>query len=405
MSEHKLVDGETWAAAQVDAAARGLLLPEKRKRGRKPEAPVKIRGVSFRPRLNGEALGPDGRPGEWFACYVDGTGLLHREKAGTKSAALALYQRRKSEVRTGKQFPENLRRAQAPSFKAICESYLAGLTANGQDKHGQAKVRLREVQAIIGLDVLASSIRPQDIEACKVTLAEAPGRDGLRKPATVNLFLTDVRAAFNAARRLGLVDKNPAADVHPLRADNKRVRELTGAEEQAILAALRPAYRPLVRFLILTGLRVSEACGLRWADVDFKAELLTLRETKAGARQYAHLNGEALGILRDIGPGDGEGYVFLRRKRKAESPCMVTHAFQKAAGVAGVTDVRLHDTRHTFASRALRNGVGIYTVSKLLRHASVAMSERYSHLSQADLKAAIQKATDTCTDTGKKATS
>jgi integrase len=53
----------------------------------------------------------------------------------------------------------------------------------------------------------------------------------------------------------------------------------------------------------------------------------------------------------------------------------------------------VHDLRHTAACRWLRAGVDIYTVSKLLRHASVVMSERYAHLSQGDLKAAVERQT------------
>lgn len=77
------------------------------------------------------------------------------------------------------------------------------------------------------------------------------------------------------ARRNGLVDKNPVADVKLLRENNKRVRELTPIEEVAILSALAPTgrhflmdLRPLVRFLLLTGLRLwgkRVACGgLTW---------------------------------------------------------------------------------------------------------------------------------------------
>lgn len=63
--------------------------------------------------------------------------------------------------------------------------------------------------------------------------------------------------------------------------------------------------------------------------------------------------------------------------------------FKKAASRAGVVNVHVHKCRHTAACRWLRAGVDIYTVSKLLRHASVVMSERYAHLSQADLKATV----------------
>ena len=415
MSEHKpvLVDPEAWAKSQVEAAARGLLLPAKRGRRRKDEPPVKVRGVCFRPRMNGEAIGPKGEPGEWFACYFDATGQKHREKAGTKSTALALYQRRKSEVRQGRQFPESLRRVQAVTLADVCAAYVAYLKVNGRDTRNQVEARLREVQAILG-GVVASSVQPADVEKLKGVLAEVPGWGGLRKPATVNKAVQFLRAAYGLARRNGLVTANPVQDVRRLRENNARTRELTPEEETKLLEALEPAkirsrsdYRPLVRLLIASGLRVGEAVNLRWSDVDWKAELLTLRQTKAGKVQHAHLNGAALGILRGlqaIGSDDGEAYIFSRRGGKPWRPSVVTHAFQRAAVAAGVKDCRLHDCRHTFASRLVRRGVGIFQVSRLLRHASVAMSERYSHLTQADLKAAINFASDTLSDTGKKAT-
>ena len=231
---------------------------------------------------------------------------------------MAVYQRRKSEVRQGRLFPENMRKVQAVTLAAVCESYLVALAANGRDPRGQVKTRLAEVQTIMG-DVPAASIRPQDIEALKVKLAEAEarGRGRTRTPASVNRYVQDVRAAFNVARRNGLVDKNPVADVRLLRENNKRVRELTAAEETAILAALAPErrrfhtdLRPMVRFLLETGLRLGEACGLKWGDIDFGAEVATLRKTKAGAVQHAPLSAEALEILRALGPGDGGGFVF-----------------------------------------------------------------------------------------------
>jgi site-specific recombinase XerD len=69
----------------------------------------------------------------------------------------------------------------------------------------------------------------------------------------------------------------------------------------------------------------------------------------------------------------------------------VTHAFGRAVKDAGITDLHAHDCRHSFACRKLRAGVDLYTVSKLLRHASIAMTERYTHLSRGDLKAAVNR--------------
>ncbi len=56
-----------------------------------------------------------------------------------------------------------------------------------------------------------------------------------------------------------------------------------------------------------------------------------------------------------------------------------------------MTDVRLHDLRHTYASRLVQRGVPLYTVSQLLGHASLKMTLRYSHLATRDLETAVAK--------------
>jgi integrase len=392
---------EAWAAAQVEEVAKDL--EKKAKRGKQPV--TKARGIFFRARPNGEVVGPKGQRGEWWVCWFDAESRKRREKAGTKAAALALYQRRKTEVRQGKHFPESMRRNQHVSLKATCNDYTDTLKANGRDARGQAKTRLDEVVDILG-DIPAKNITPQDIERLKVRLSTTPargrkdmeGQERPRTPASVNRYLQDLRAAFNVARRNGKVEKNPVADVKLLRENNKRIREITDAEEKALLTALDPAkrrgrtdLRPMVRLLLETGLRLEEACGLRWADVDWRGGFATLPETKAGEKQHVALSADAVAILRALGPGDGEGYVFCWRDGRPWTPGYVTHAFGKAVRKAGIKDLHAHDCRHTFACRKLRAGVDLYTVSKLLRHASIAMTERYTHLSRGDLKAAVNR--------------
>ncbi len=188
-------------------------------------------------------------------------------------------------------------------------------------------------------------------------------------------------AAFNLARCNAKVQHTSVADVRVLRENNKRVREMRGEEEQAISAALDPAERRtksgdqdrsfqadlrlLVRLLTLTGLRLGEAVNLRWPNVDWRAEVVTLRETKAGQAQHFPLGAEALAIL---GAGDGEGYIFAWSNGRPWAPGYVTPSFRKAVMKAGLLDVHAHDLRHTFACRLLRGGVDIYAVSKLLRN-------------------------------------
>ena len=58
----------------------------------------------------------------------------------------------------------------------------------------------------------------------------------------------------------------------------------------------------------------------------------------------------------------------------------VKKSFQTACRRAGIDDFRIHDLRHTFASWLVMNGVPLFEVSKLLRHACIQMTERYAHL-------------------------
>ena len=70
----------------------------------------------------------------------------------------------------------------------------------------------------------------------------------------------------------------------------------------------------------------------------------------------------------------------------------VADAFARAASKAKIEDVRLHDCRHTFATRLRRAGADLPVLSELLRHASTRMTERYAHVSRLDLRQAVEAA-------------
>ncbi len=204
----------------------------KAKRSKKAPPP-KVRGVFFRLSPSGEVKDHLGRVGDWWVCWFDADSRKHREKVGARADALALYQRRKTEVRQLRHFPESMRRSQYASVKAICDDYTDTLKANGRDPREQAKTRLAEVVEILG-SIAAKGLGPQDVEKVKARLLATPARgrkdprdpekERPRTPASVNRYLQDLRAAYTLARRNGKVDRNPVADVRLLRENNKRVR-------------------------------------------------------------------------------------------------------------------------------------------------------------------------------------
>jgi site-specific recombinase XerD len=70
----------------------------------------------------------------------------------------------------------------------------------------------------------------------------------------------------------------------------------------------------------------------------------------------------------------------------------IYHSWHTARTQAGLSDVRMHDLRHSFASFLVNGGCSIYDVQKLLGHSNVSMTQRYSHLSQERLLAAANVA-------------
>ncbi len=142
--------------------------------------------------------------------------------------------------------------------------------------------------------------------------------------------------------------------------------------------------------LLFTGCRKGDILNLRWDEV--AEATLALTDSKTGPRTV-WLDGEALAILeRQRRKTNAPGvYVFpqLSNADKALSDIYVFwHELRRRIGL---TDIRLHDLRHSFASQAVRRGISLPVLSKLLGHSTLAMTMRYTHLSTPDIEAAAAR--------------
>ena len=228
------------------------------------------------------------------------------------------------------------------------------------------------------------------------------------KPATANRDLDRIKAALQQAVTWKLLATNPLAGVKRIaRGIEKRVRYLSPVESKALRKALdarethRKARRergdqwrkdrsqapmgafegytdhvmPMVLLALNTGMRRGELSQIRWADVDLKAKVLTIRAgyAKNGKDRHLPLNSEAVTVLttwRKDHPGDGP--VFGVGSMQDAWEVLLTDA--------KIQDFRFHDLRHDFASRLVMAGVPLIVVRDLLGHGSIEMTERYSHL-------------------------
>ena len=183
-------------------------------------------------------------------------------------------------------------------------------------------------------------------------------------------------------------------------ADKKGERFLSGKELSALGEALRSLEAEganksaiaIVRLLTFTGARKGEITGLRWSEVDLERSCLRLGDSKTGTKVIM-LGPPALAILSELEPVEGSPFVFPAESGGGRFQG-TEKVWRKARARAGLSDVRIHDLRHSFASVGLEAGNSLPLIGKLLGHADVKTTARYAHLADDPLKAAASKISD-----------
>ena len=213
--------------------------------------------------------------------------------------------------------------------------------------------------------------------------------------ASTNRLVVLVRYMFNLAirwRTAGVVS-NPTATQQLKKLTNHRERFLSAAETQTLLAAVNLSpnrmLKYIIPFLLLTGARKREVLDARWCDIDAARSFWRIPFTKSGRERYVPLSAAALELLSTVPKRARCDYIFANAKtlKPFVSIYISWHTARTAAGLA---DVRIHDLRHSFASFLVNAGCSLYEVQKILGHASVVMTQRYSHLSQESLLRAAE---------------
>lgn len=209
-------------------------------------------------------------------------------------------------------------------------------------------------------------------------------------PVQANRTLQMLRSAFNWAEVWGLRPEhsNPCRRV-PRHQERQRRRYLSPDELARLLAALdvfgqaglRWRFAQLVRLLLLTGCRVSEIKNARWEWLQGSVLVVPPEAHKTGRDGHArvvHLSPPALEVLNQLqaaatGPWiiAGAGDAPLVNYQKLWLELLAT---------AGITDLRIHDLRHHYASMAVSAGLSLQQIGGLLGHASPLTTARYAHL-------------------------
>ena len=221
-------------------------------------------------------------------------------------------------------------------------------------------------------------------------------------PVMANQVVGTLSRIWNAAENRGLVPEasNPCQLVVKNR-ERRRERFLSEEEFRRLGRLLAEAETrkgvsvhavAAIRLLLLTGCRRNEILTMRWDDVDLEARELNLVDSKTGARTVP-LSPEAVEVLLNIPRMDGNPYV-IPGKIRGKHLRNLNDPWNLIRKRAGIEDMRLHDCRHSFASRALALGEGLPMIGRLLGHAQVETTARYAHLARDSVRESAIRISD-----------
>jgi integrase len=121
-----------------------------------------------------------------------------------------------------------------------------------------------------------------------------------------------------------------------------------------------------IRLLILTGARLREVLHAQWENVDFDRGVIFLPDSKTGKKPH-YLNAAALAVLAGIPPLEGNPRI-IPGSRAGQPRADLNRPWITVTEAAGLDGLRIHDLRHSFASFAAGNGLGLPIIGKLLGH-------------------------------------
>ncbi len=324
-------------------------------------------------------------------------------RCDSKSQAKVLYGKLKGQQREQKLFPKEKKRPPL-LFKTVAAEYEQKVDADRR-RPGDDRSRIKFWVDRFGnqdvAEVTESAIEkaltdlrvPLDTRHGKVVKGQRRSYETMRRYFGVLHAILE-RARKTLKREYNVNMMNPATDLEFKRADNMLVRYLTPDQEAALLNALPPRYHPLVVTAINTGMRRGELLRLTWADVDWFAGTLAIRQTKTDEPRHAPMNSIVqrvlLGLKETIQPAPSAPvFPFY--------PRYLNRAFNRAVTQARLAPFRFHDLRHCFASRLARLGANDRTLMQAGGWASPAMLKRYVHLGPSNVWQAVEGLTQFAT--------
>lgn len=244
------------------------------------------------------------------------------------------------------------------------------------------KFRLEILRGYFGIRRLRE-ITHSDLEKFRIArLGTKTKHDKQRSIATVNRELGLLRRVLNVAVANGWIHRSPftmGKSLISIGDEKPRERILTREEEERMLAACtgwRAHLRPILICALDTGMRRGELFKLVWGDVDFDNKLITIRAFNTKTMRQRQI-GMTERLARELA-------VLYAKNPNPEALLFgigsIKGSWNKVRRIAGLTDLRFHDLRHTYATRLVSKHLPLSEVGRVLGHTQPTMTYRYTNL-------------------------
>lgn len=229
----------------------------------------------------------------------------------------------------------------------------------------------------------AKDIYPLDVDRVRLKYLKT------HSPQTVKHILALLKRLINFGVKKALCPPLSFSIEMP-KVDNIKDDSLSEQQLQSLLKAIEDDDHPhagnIMLIALFTGMRRGSLFNLKWSDIDFEREFITLRDPKTGKDDIIPLNNQARSVLENHIKTKSE-YVFPGKGgNKRTNAQKSINQIKNAAGLPKETRP-LHSLRHTFSSLAVSSGeIDLYTLQKLTTHKTFSQLQRYAHLSDKRIK-------------------
>jgi len=258
------------------------------------------------------------------------------------------------------------------------------------------KLQLKWWKSEIG-HLTLNRVTPTILVECRKKLSEGiTTRKNKRSGSTVNRYIAALSAAYGVAvNEWHWIAENPVLRIKKEKENPSRVRFLSADERTALLETCKGSRHDglyLITLIALsTGMRQAEIMTVKWDQVNFERRTITLFKTKNKEIRVVPIVGIAATQLKAFGKIRDLKNPFVFTGKNDANALFPRKAWEDAIKDANIKDFHFHDCRHSAASELAMNGASLHEIAAVLGHKTLAMVQRYAHLSEQHTMSVVER--------------